>query len=81
MKFKQPFQTTSNHYYYPNPRQLLKNHGYALTDCPKLGYGRYSKVCVGIHLRTNTKVIYYHKKYINFELTDLKSRKTVLYFI
>ncbi|CAG9535027.1 unnamed protein product [Cercopithifilaria johnstoni] len=55
--YRQPFQTTSNYHYYSlSTRQVLANHGYVLANCPKLGYGRYSKVCEGIHLRTNRKI-------------------------
>ncbi|VBB29207.1 unnamed protein product [Acanthocheilonema viteae] len=47
--YRQPFQTTSNyHYYPPNTRQVLANHGYILTNCAKLGYGRYSKIAIKI---------------------------------
>uniref|UniRef100_A0A7I4KKD5 Serine/threonine protein kinase, putative n=1 Tax=Brugia malayi TaxID=6279 RepID=A0A7I4KKD5_BRUMA len=50
-------QMTRNYHCYPlSTRQVLANYGYALTNCPKLGYGRYSKVCQGTHLRTSKKI-------------------------
>ncbi|OZC11742.1 kinase domain protein [Onchocerca flexuosa] len=53
----QPLQTVCNYHCYPlSSRHVLANYGYALTNCPKLGYGRYSKVCEGIHIRTSRKV-------------------------
>ncbi|MCP9261393.1 Testis-specific serine/threonine-protein kinase 4 [Dirofilaria immitis] len=43
---RQPLQMTSSYHCYPlSTRKVLANYGYALTNCPKLGYGRYSKVC------------------------------------
>uniref|UniRef100_A0A0R3S1G5 Protein kinase domain-containing protein n=1 Tax=Elaeophora elaphi TaxID=1147741 RepID=A0A0R3S1G5_9BILA len=55
--FHQSLQTTSNYdHYQSSTRHVLANYGYALTNCPELGCGRYSKVCAAIHLRTNTKI-------------------------
>ncbi|KHN76039.1 Testis-specific serine/threonine-protein kinase 4 [Toxocara canis] len=37
-------------------KQVLSNHGFALTDGAKLGYGRYSKVCTALHIQSGRKI-------------------------
>lgn len=37
-------------------KQILYNHGYEITNNVKLGYGRYSKVCEGIIIKSGVKI-------------------------
>uniref|UniRef100_A0A915B5X0 Protein kinase domain-containing protein n=2 Tax=Parascaris univalens TaxID=6257 RepID=A0A915B5X0_PARUN len=37
-------------------KEILNKHGFALAEGAKLGYGRYSKVCKALHIRTGRNI-------------------------
>lgn len=74
INFQQTFRgnETSQKYQRLSTKEILNKHGFALAEGAKLGYGRYSKVCKALHIRTGRNVIFlkFHSPIISYVINQ-----------